>query len=126
MFTPRRFLRLTKSRFSRLMTKLFELIEQGHVKPIAPINRFSYLDIPSAIRFLRAGKHIGKIVISAGSETGIKVPVRQPLPSILFACGILMFAGKKSTQVPRSSQSYLLLDRWWSQGSLRFSCRVPG
>lgn len=59
------------------MSKLFELIEQGHIKPIAPIHRFSYADIPSAIRFLRAGKHIGKIVISDGPEGEIKVPVSQ-------------------------------------------------
>jgi hypothetical protein len=29
-----------------------DLIEQGHVKPSAPINRFSFADIPSAIRFI--------------------------------------------------------------------------
>ncbi|KAJ5947430.1 hypothetical protein N7466_000445 [Penicillium verhagenii] len=62
---------------SRLMSRLFELIEAGHLKPIAPIHQFSFAEIPSAIRFLRAGKHIGKIVISDGPEAVVKVPVRR-------------------------------------------------
>ena len=52
------------------------MIEAGHLKPIAPIHKFSFAEIPSAIRFLRAGKHIGKIVISDGAEAVVKVPVR--------------------------------------------------
>ncbi|KAF4769894.1 hypothetical protein HAV15_011851 [Penicillium sp. str.  len=59
---------------SRLMSRLFQMIETGYVKPIAPIHQFSFADIPSAIRFLRAGKHIGKIVISDGAEAVVKVP----------------------------------------------------
>ncbi|KAJ5687268.1 hypothetical protein N7536_009887 [Penicillium majusculum] len=62
---------------SRLMSRLFQMIEAGYVKPIAPIHQFSFADIPSAIRFLRAGKHIGKIVISDGAEAVVKVPVRR-------------------------------------------------
>jgi NADPH:quinone reductase and related Zn-dependent oxidoreductases len=63
---------------SRHMSKLFELIERGHVRPINPIHQFSWTDIPSAIRFLRAGKHIGKIVLSDGdTHAEIKVPVRS-------------------------------------------------
>ncbi|CAI7593555.1 unnamed protein product [Penicillium palitans] len=62
---------------SRLMSILFQMIDAGHVKPIAPIHQFSFADIPSAIRFLRAGKHIGKVVISDGAEAVIKVPVRR-------------------------------------------------
>lgn len=82
------------------MSKLFDLIKQGHVKPIAPIHRFSYLDVSSAIRFLRAGKHIGKIVISAGSDTGVEVPVNLAC-RMLYQCGVLIFAGSTSTQVPK-------------------------
>ncbi|KAI3321634.1 PKSKA1 [Xylariaceae sp. AK1471] len=62
---------------SRLMTKLFELIDGGHIKPINPIHQFSFNDAPSAIRLLRAGKHIGKIVLSNGVNTQIRVSVRR-------------------------------------------------
>ncbi|KAI1122424.1 PKSKA1 [Nemania abortiva] len=67
---------------SQLMTKLFELIDSGHVKPINPIHRFSFSDAPSAIRLLRAGKHVGKIVLSNGASPKIAVPVRRA-PKIL-------------------------------------------
>ncbi|GAP90164.1 putative acyl transferase acyl hydrolase lysophospholipase [Rosellinia necatrix] len=67
---------------SRLMTKLFELINDGHVKPISPIHRFSFDDAPSAIRLLRAGKHIGKIVLSRGVNPNVTLPVRRA-PKVL-------------------------------------------
>ena len=61
---------------SRHLSKLFKLIEGGHVKPISPIHRFLWTDIPSAIRFLRQGKHTGKVVLSnGGPEAKIEVPV---------------------------------------------------
>ncbi|KAI8632855.1 PKSKA1 [Xylariaceae sp. FL1651] len=62
---------------SRLMTRLFKLIDNGHVKPINPIHRFSFKDAPSAIRLLRAGKHIGKIVLSDGINPRISIPIRR-------------------------------------------------
>ncbi|RYP44476.1 hypothetical protein DL768_009047 [Monosporascus sp. mg162] len=60
-----------------LMSKLFELIDGGHVGPINPIHRFSFADIPSAVRFLRAGRHIGKIVITDGPDAVVEIPVRR-------------------------------------------------
>ena len=63
----------------RLLTQLMGLIEKGHVKPISPIKTFGFEDVPSAFRFMRGAKHIGKIVISNGSQNIDKVPVR-PAP----------------------------------------------
>ncbi|KAI0439056.1 PKSKA1 [Xylaria telfairii] len=62
---------------SRLMAKLFKLIGEDHVKPISPIHQFPFDDTPSAIRLLRAGKHIGKIVLSNGVNSSLAVPVRR-------------------------------------------------
>ena len=70
---------------SRLLSKLFELIEDGHVKPISPIHRFSWTDVPSAIRFLRLGKHTGKIVLSdGGPDAKIQVPVCTEILRLLY------------------------------------------
>jgi NADPH:quinone reductase-like Zn-dependent oxidoreductase len=60
---------------ARLMTKLFELLDGRHVKPINPIHIFSFSDVANAVRYLRAGKHIGKVVISDGFDPKISVPV---------------------------------------------------
>ncbi|KAK4120691.1 PKSKA1 [Parathielavia appendiculata] len=63
---------------ARLFSKLFALLEGGHIKPINPIHRFSWAEIPAAIRFLRAGKHTGKIVLSDGGlDAKVEVPVRK-------------------------------------------------
>lgn len=76
------------------------MIEAGHVKPIAPIHQFSFADIPSAIRFLRAGKHIGKIVISDGAKAVVKVPVSHFCLCVLFYSWdtVLMHLGPTSSQ----------------------------
>ncbi|TGJ81907.1 hypothetical protein E0Z10_g6842 [Xylaria hypoxylon] len=69
---------------SRLFSKLFELIEGSHIKPINPIHTFSWSEIPSAIRFLRGGNHIGKIVLSDNSSNNIQVPVRHAPKTLRF------------------------------------------
>ena len=56
-----------------------DLIEKGHVKPIHPITTFPFEDISSAFRFMRGASHMGKIVITNGSQHHIEVPVR-PVP----------------------------------------------
>ena len=63
------------------MSKLFELLEGRHVKPINPIHVFSFTDVPNAVRYLRAGKHIGKVVISDGVEPKVTIPVSQTSPA---------------------------------------------
>ncbi|KAH9902283.1 reducing type I polyketide synthase [Xylariomycetidae sp. FL2044] len=60
-----------------LLSEIFALIDQGSLKPISPVKVFSYADIPAALRLLRSGKHIGKLVISDGPGAKIEVPVRK-------------------------------------------------
>ena len=55
-----------------------DLIEKGHVQPISPMKVFPFEDIVSAFRFLRAGTHIGKVVISNGTNSHVELPVRLP------------------------------------------------
>jgi NADPH:quinone reductase-like Zn-dependent oxidoreductase len=59
----------------RLLKTMFELLEARHIRPIMPMHVFSFEDVPNAIRFIRAGKHIGKIVISSGPDAKVTVPV---------------------------------------------------
>lgn len=52
------------------------LVEKGHVKPISPMKVFRFEDIVEALRYLRAGTHLGKIVISNGPiDAKVEVPV---------------------------------------------------
>ncbi|GKT47784.1 uncharacterized protein ColSpa_07965 [Colletotrichum spaethianum] len=59
---------------TRLMNKLFELLEERHVKPINPIH-VSFTGVDIAVRYLRAGKHIAQFVISEGPEPKISASV---------------------------------------------------
>ncbi|ETS75485.1 hypothetical protein PFICI_12429 [Pestalotiopsis fici W106-1] len=61
---------------SQLFSELFDLLDNGRIQPVHPIHQFSWGDIPSAIRFLRSGKHMGKIVITDG-EAEVQVPIRR-------------------------------------------------
>ncbi|KAI9781693.1 MAG: Type I Iterative PKS [Peltula sp. TS41687] len=67
---------------ARLLSQLFLLISEGHVKPIFPQKLFSFGDIVGAFRHMRGGSHIGKIVISDGPDRDVKVPIR-PVRSTL-------------------------------------------
>ena len=59
----------------RLLKQVFALIAEGQIKPISPVTVFPFEDIASAFRYMRDGKHIGKIVISNGRQVDVKVPV---------------------------------------------------
>lgn len=65
----------TNSLVARLMSKLFELIQGGSIRPVAPVHKFALTDIPAAFHFLRPGTHIGKVVLTQESE--VKISVRR-------------------------------------------------
>ncbi|KAK8123144.1 polyketide synthase [Apiospora sp. TS-2023a] len=62
---------------TRLFATLFGLLHGGAIKPVIPVHRFSWNDIPAALRFLRTGTHLGKVVIAEDDDAGssIEVPV---------------------------------------------------
>jgi hypothetical protein len=65
-----------------------DLVAKGHVKPISPITVFPFEDIVSAFRYLRGGTHIGKVVISNGPNTNIKIELAVRFPCSLIYKGI--------------------------------------
>ncbi|KAK8047896.1 hypothetical protein PG996_015960 [Apiospora saccharicola] len=67
---------------ARLLADVFDLLEAGHVQPIAPIRTFSFAEVPGALRLIRSGNHIGKIVISDDGAADVDVSVRPLRPSM--------------------------------------------
>ncbi|KAL4903835.1 hypothetical protein BDW74DRAFT_179426 [Aspergillus multicolor] len=55
---------VTPPMVASLLKRIFDLINGGHIRPIAPRTMFGYSDIAGAIRYMRGGAHIGKIIIS--------------------------------------------------------------
>ena len=99
----------------RLLKQVFALLAEGHIKPIHPITTFAFEDIASAFRFMRDGKHMGKIVISNGPQVDIKVPVsltpRHVERGLIFQCRPTLRSVKL-----RDDASYLIV------GGLRGLC----
>ncbi|GFF75198.1 lovastatin nonaketide synthase [Aspergillus udagawae] len=67
-------------------SELSQLIADVNVPPLLPRTLLSYEEIPKALRLLREGTHIGKIVISDDRGTKLAVPTR---PAMTLAQSIL-------------------------------------
>ncbi|KAI4116922.1 MAG: hypothetical protein LQ345_002740 [Seirophora villosa] len=67
---------------SRLLDQIFELVDAGHLKPIHPITTFGFDEVPSALAYIRSGRHIGKVVISNGHKGDTHVPIRPAVRSL--------------------------------------------
>ncbi|KAK3356488.1 reducing type I polyketide synthase [Lasiosphaeria hispida] len=98
-----------------ILSQLFQLISEGHVKPIAPITPFSFEDIPAAFRVLRGGKHIGKLVVTNGLNAKVEVPVR-PSPralslrqdvSYLIIGGLKGLCGSLAVHLAKNGAKYI-------------------
>jgi ABC-type sugar transport system substrate-binding protein len=59
-------------------------VNGGHIKLIQPIKTFGFDDTPSALAYIRSGRHIGKVVISSGDKD-VQVPIRPAVRKLL--CG---------------------------------------
>lgn len=57
------------------MDYIFTKSREGTIKPIHICKTFDWGDIADALRYMRDGKHIGKIVISSAEPSSVQVPV---------------------------------------------------
>lgn len=68
----------------KILQTVRSLLIAGSIKPISPRKVFPFNKILDAMRYMRSGEHIGKIVISDGDAQDVKVPIRRAPPSLLF------------------------------------------
>jgi hypothetical protein len=64
---------------SRILSVIVNLLEKGYIRPIEPIKIFSFAEIVDAMKYMRNGTQIGKVVISDCEAQDVQVPVR-PAP----------------------------------------------
>ncbi|TGO18312.1 hypothetical protein BPAE_0387g00010 [Botrytis paeoniae] len=71
---------ISDEQIATTMSQCFDLLQEGHIKPIRPITTFGFDNIPEAFAYMRSGRHVGKIVISDG-DNGItsQVPIRPAM-----------------------------------------------
>jgi hypothetical protein len=59
---------ITCSVIAALLSRLFEMRNGRHVGPIEPLTVFNYSKIGDAVRYIRGGTPMGKIIISREAE----------------------------------------------------------
>ncbi|KAJ5997672.1 beta-ketoacyl synthase domain-containing protein [Penicillium canescens] len=102
---------------ARLLDQTMDLIKKRQLTPIGPITTFSFADIPSAFRYMRGGKHIGKIVISDGPNTDVQVAARPAQKALvlkgdvsyLIVGGLKGLCGTVATQLARHGAKHLVI-----------------
>jgi hypothetical protein len=59
------------------------LWEEGVIKETTPLNIFDFSQIEASFRLVQSGKHIGKIVLTAGKDDLVQVspPLHDPFSS---------------------------------------------
>lgn len=66
-------MRLDPNTTTRLLHKTMSLWDKGVIRETMPFNIFDYSQIEASFRLLQSGKHIGKIVLTAGQEDIVPV-----------------------------------------------------
>lgn len=76
---------ITRPVIASLLSQLFEMLNKRYVKPIKPRTVFPYSKIGDAIRYMRGGTHMGKIIISRKAENSTPlVPIRPAKRALHF------------------------------------------
>ena len=60
---------------AKLLAQVFDLVNAGHIGPVHPVTVYGFDQVIDALSEMRSGKHMGKIVISSGTDD-VKLPIR--------------------------------------------------
>ena len=55
-----------------ILKEVFDMLRQGLISTIKPINVYPFSQMENAFRLIQAGKHMGKVVLKADPETRVK------------------------------------------------------
>ncbi|PGH13809.1 hypothetical protein AJ79_03377 [Helicocarpus griseus UAMH5409] len=77
----------------RVMAEVARLVEAEVLVPVHPVTAYSMCDVIKAFRLLQAGKHTGKVVLSAGPQEVVPVRRRAPVPRFSPDASYLLVGG---------------------------------
>lgn len=126
-------LSISDSLISKLIAEMMELYVKGHIQPIFPMKIFPFEEVGEALRYLRGGSHLGKVVVSNGPNATVTLPVRRAKrtlklrtdASYLIVGGLKGLCGSLALYLARSGAKHLVIlsrsgyDDDRSQGVLR-------
>jgi NADPH:quinone reductase-like Zn-dependent oxidoreductase len=68
----------------RVLQTIRQLLVEGHINPITPVRVFPFAQLRDAMRYMRSGEHMGKIVLSTEDTGDLGVPVRRATNPTIF------------------------------------------
>ncbi|KAI9845077.1 MAG: Type I Iterative PKS [Sclerophora amabilis] len=77
----------------KMLSTVMGLIRPGTVKLVAPLNVFSPGEVGEALHMMQAGKHMGKIVVSAHKAARVKASPRRIDTNLLSAEATYLITG---------------------------------
>ncbi|EUC32411.1 hypothetical protein COCCADRAFT_98832 [Bipolaris zeicola 26-R-13] len=63
----------------RLLKKMIDFYEAGHIKPIFPIKSFPMAEVEQCFRYMQQGRHIGKVIMSVGDPSDQPTEPKEPI-----------------------------------------------
>ncbi|KAF4311943.1 putative lovastatin nonaketide synthase protein [Botryosphaeria dothidea] len=65
----------------RILNEIINMWQSGAIRAAKPTTVYSFSQIEEAFRLLQAGKHMGKVVLTAGDKDVVKVIPQRPAPT---------------------------------------------
>ncbi|KAL2072660.1 hypothetical protein VTL71DRAFT_12003 [Oculimacula yallundae] len=108
---------ITDATAYRLLAMTMKLANEGHITPLHICKTFSFGNIVEAFRYMRDGKHLGKIVIADSERNATKVPIKpvaksfllKPNLSILISGGLKGLCGSLAIYLGRHGAKNLVI-----------------
>jgi acyl transferase domain-containing protein/NADPH:quinone reductase-like Zn-dependent oxidoreductase len=109
---------ITRPVIAALLSRLFDMLNGRHVRPIEPRIVFPYSKIGDAVRYMRGGTHMGKIIISREAENSTPVvPIRRAKRvlhfrddrSYLIVGGLKGLCGSLAVYLARNGAKYIAI-----------------
>jgi NADPH:quinone reductase-like Zn-dependent oxidoreductase/SAM-dependent methyltransferase len=77
----------------RVLQEVARLAAQEIIRPIRPANVYAIGDITNAFRHVQTGKHMGKVVLSTGSDEQVRVVHTAPTPKLKSDASYVLVGG---------------------------------
>lgn len=81
-----------RAKVAEAFTKVFDLLKEGKIGEVHPVTIMTYTELEQAFRMVQAGKHTGKVVLTASDDDVVSVVPKalDPLvlkPDVTYAIG---------------------------------------
>ncbi|OJD32113.1 polyketide synthase [Diplodia corticola] len=66
--------------FGRIISDVMKCLSEGIIRPVQPVKTMKFSQIEEAFRIMQTGKHIGKMVLTAGADDIVPIVPRRLQP----------------------------------------------